>query len=176
MSIIMKIFNKITESCEFPEGWKIEHQIVIQKEPCPNSEDQLRNISKTAFLSKTYESFIVDWLMPYVKPHLDPNQHGGLKGSSVTHYLVKLLHFIHMSLDNQSQKAVILTLLDLSKAYNRGSHRAVIEDLFDMKTPGWLLAILISYLSNRRMRLKFQEVWSDLQPFLQVILKDVIWL
>ena len=46
---VMEIFNKITESCEFPEGWKIEHQIVIQKEPNPSSEDQLRNLPKLHF-------------------------------------------------------------------------------------------------------------------------------
>ena len=50
-----------------------------------------------------------------------------------------------------------MAALDLSKAYNRGDHTKVIEDLFDMHTPGWLLALLFSYLSNRKLVLKYQK-------------------
>ena len=50
-----------------------------------------------------------------------------------------------------------MAALDLSKAYNRGDHTKVLEDLFDMHTPGWLLAILFSYLSNRKLVLKYQK-------------------
>ena len=51
----------------------------------------------------------------------------------------------------------------MSKAFNRMSHQKVIEDLFDMKVPVWLLLILISYLTDRRMNLKFQGVLSALR-------------
>ena len=36
----------------------------------------------------------------------------------------------------------------------------VIEDLYDMHVPGWLLAIICSYLSNRTMILKYQQAVS----------------
>ena len=138
---------------------------MIQKKSNPQSEEELRNLSKTDFLSKTYESFILDWLFPFVEPHLDPNQFGGLKGSSITHHLVRLLHFIHMALDNNvnAPKSVVLALLDIGKAYNRSSHRAIIEDLHSMHAPGWVLAILISYLKDRRMYVKFNEAFSQLK-------------
>ena len=42
------------------------------------------------------------------------------------------------------------------------SHQRVIEDLYDMKVPGWLLLILISYLTDRKMILKFRGVLSAL--------------
>ena len=94
--------------------------------------------------------------MPYIEPFLDPGQCGGLKGSSITHYLVKLLHFIHSYLDKKEPHAVLLALVDLEKAFNRVSHHIVIEDLAAMHVPGWLLKILISYLSNRSMFLQFE--------------------
>ena len=105
-----------------------------------------RVISMTPFLSKVYERILGQWLMPYVDPHLDPGQCGGLTGTSTTHYLIKMLHFIHSNLDKQHH-AVILTLIDLQKAFNRVCHSLVIQGLFDMKVPGWILRILVSYLT-----------------------------
>ena len=80
--------------------------------------------------------------MPIVSPYLDPCQYG-LKGASITHYLVKLLQFIHEYLDMKDPHAVVVALIDLSKAFNRVLHQMVIEDLFDMHVPPWLLLILI---------------------------------
>jgi hypothetical protein len=104
-----------------------------------------------------------DWLLPIVNPYLDPGQCGGLKKSSISHYLIKLLHYMHFNLDRSQPHAVLLACVDMSKAFNRMSHQKVIEDLFDMKVPGWLLLILISYLTDRKMMLKYRGVFSSLR-------------
>jgi hypothetical protein len=41
--------------------------------------------------------------------------------------------------------------VDFRKAFSRVSHNLLVQDLYDMKTPPWLLNIIISYLSNRSM-------------------------
>ena len=125
--------------------------------------EDVRNISGTPFFSKQYESFLSDWLIPFVNPYLDPGQCGGLRKSSISHYLIKLLHFIHFNLDRPDAHAVILAAVDMSKAFNRVSHQIVIEDLFAMKVPGWLLLILISYLKDRKMVMKFTGALSALR-------------
>ena len=51
------IFNSITKSGIYPSKWKIEEQIAIPKINPPENVDDLRNIAKTPFLSKIYESF-----------------------------------------------------------------------------------------------------------------------
>ena len=158
------IFNKITQSSSYPRSWVIEYQTPIPKIPKPETHDDVRNIAKTPFLSKQYESFIFDWLLPFVSPFLDPGQYGGMTGSSITHYLVILLHFIHSNVDKKIRHAVVVAMIDLSKAYNRGSHQQAIQDLYDMHVPGWLLAILVSYLSHRSMTLKYKDAWSSSQP------------
>ena len=150
------IFNKITESGIYPRQWVVEYQLAIPKCYPPMSEDDTRNIAGTAYLSKQYESFIGDWIFPYIEPYIDPGQCGGLKGTSITHYLVKLLHFVHTSLDSKQPHAVIMALVDLEKAFNRVSHQLVIEDLADMHVPGWLLLILISYLTERSMFMRYK--------------------
>ena len=113
-------------------------------------KDELRNIAKTAFCSKVFESFLSDWLLPIVEPYLDPCQYG-LKSASITHYLFQLLKFIHEYLDLRNPHAVVVALVDLSKAFNRVSHQMVIEDLHDIHVPPWLLLILTSYLTKRSM-------------------------
>ena len=98
--------------------------------------------------------------MPILDKYVDPGQCGGLKNTSIQHYLVKLLDFVHRGLDRRTPHAVVLAALDLSKAYNRGDHQKVLEDLFDMQTPNWLIALLFSYLSQRSLVLKYQKTQS----------------
>ena len=150
------IFNKITKTQCFPQQWKIEYGSPIPKVQPPMSEDDLRIISKTPFFSKIYESFVADWLMPVIEPFLDPGQ-CGLKGLSITHYLIKFLHFTHSTLDKRQPHAVLAAYVDLSKAFNRVSHNHLIEDLFDMHCPSWLLKIIASYLSDRSLVLTFNK-------------------
>ena len=97
------------------------------------------------------------WLIPIIQPYLDPDQ-CGLKGLSITHYLIKLLHFIHINVDSKNPQAVLLAMVDIEKAFNSVSHLLVIEDLADMNVPGWLLSILVSYLTERSM----YEIWRSL--------------
>ena len=130
----------------------------------PLTEDDTRNIAGTAFLSKQYESFIADWILPFIDSYIDPGQCGGLKGSFITHYLVKLLNFVHVNLDLKQPHAVLLALVDLEKAFNRVSHQLVIEDLADMHVPGWILLILISYLTNRSMFMRYKGSTSSRRP------------
>ena len=158
---ISRIYNKITQTGQYPRQWVVEYQLPIPKVKPPISENDTRNIASTAFFSKQYEAFIGDWIYPFIEPFIDPGQCGGLKGSSITHYLVRLLHFVHKHLDSKEPHAVLLALIDLEKAFNRVSHQQVIEDLSDMKVPGWLLLIIISYLTERSMFMRYKGAWSS---------------
>ena len=157
---VTTIYNSILRTFEYPRQWVREYQIPLLKCYPPSSEDDLRNIAKTAFFSKNFESFLSDWLMPIVGPYLDPCQYG-LKGASINHYMFKLLKFIHEYLDLKNPHAVVIALIDLSKAFNRVSHQMVIEDLHDMHVPPWLLLILISYLTQRTMVLSYNGATSS---------------
>ena len=92
------IYNKISSSFQYPRQWVKESQFTIPKVFPPSSEDDLRPISRTFFCSKVYEAFLADWLLPVILPYMDPGQYG-MKGSSIVHYLIRFLHFIHSSLD-----------------------------------------------------------------------------
>ena len=115
----------------------------------PQSEEDLRTISK--WLWKVLEHILNEHILPYVDKHLDPGQCGGLKNLSRSHYLVKLMDFVHKALDKKAPHAAVLSVQDLSKAYNRGSHQLVIEDLDAMHLLSWTLSLLCSYLSSRSL-------------------------
>ena len=111
-SPVTVIFNSILKTLEYPRQWVVEYQIPLPKQYPPSSEEELRNIAKTSFNSKCFESFLSDWLMPIVGPFLDPCQYG-LKGASITHYLFKLLQFIYGHLDLKDPHAVVMATVDL---------------------------------------------------------------
>ena len=71
---------------------------------------------------------------------------------------------MHAAWDKRTPHAVLAACVDLSKAFNRVDHSLVIQDLFDMHTPAWLLKILVSYLSNRSMTLKYRGTESPRKP------------
>ena len=78
---ILAVYNKITETKRWPEIWKLEHVTVIPKGPDPQEPAKCRNISCTNFLSKVYESFVLQWSREEVTPKL--NQYmGGTQGLS----------------------------------------------------------------------------------------------
>ena len=101
-----------------------------------------------------------EWLLEVIRPFLDPGQ-CGLKGFSTTHYLIQLLQFVHATLDLKQPHAVLAACIDLSKAFNRVDHSLVIQDLYDMHTPAWLLRIVITYLSDRSMFLTYNGEQSS---------------
>ena len=106
------IFNCITKSGTYPRQWITEYVTPIPKIHPPETEDDLRNISLTADLSKDYENFLSEWLMPYIKRRIDPGQFGGLNGHSTAHYLITLYNFILKNIDTAGiPKAVMVALL-----------------------------------------------------------------
>ena len=139
-----KIFNKIIQSAQWPRQWVVEKTIVLSKskDKLPEWEDDLRTISKTQWLSKVLENIIGDIILATIDKYIVPGQWGGIKKSFLTHYMVRLLNFSQSTLDKTNPHAVVLSVEDLSKAYNRGSHQLVVEDLHSMHLPGWILAII----------------------------------
>ena len=116
-----RIFNNIVQIGKWPMRWKAEQGIALNKvrPRQPESESDLRIISLTPFLSKGFDSIVIDWLIHFVGDKLDRGQYGGIKGSSSSHYLI---HMITYSLYNQDLKepsAVIAAMVDFEKAFNR---------------------------------------------------------
>jgi hypothetical protein len=107
------------------------------------------------------EKFVVEWLMSYIGDQLDPKQFGGLKGNSISHYMIELINFILYNQDYNLPIAVLACAVDFSKAFNRQNHNILITKLSDSGTPGWLLNIVMGFLSNRMVVVRYKGETTD---------------
>ena len=162
---VAAIYRESVNTHSWPESFKKEYHLPINKVPCPQSEDDLRNLGLTPFLSKRLEWFLIQWIWPYISPHIDLDQLGGLPGCSVNHYLIQMIDFIHKNLDNGQKKptAVLTGLVDFSKAFNRIDHNTIVTILSDLNIPTCALRLIMSYLSDRKMCVRFNGAESSEQ-------------
>ena len=161
---IAAIYREVFETHSWPKSFKKEYHLPISKVPIPQSEDDLQNLGLTPFFRKRLEWFLIEWIWPYISPHLDPDQLGGLPGCSVTHYLTQMLDFIQKNLDNTKEPTAVLAgLIDFSKAFNRIDHNVIVTILSDLNVPTCALRLIMSYLSDRRMCVRYDGAVSKEQ-------------
>ena len=87
------------------------------------------------------------------------HQYGGLKGNSISHYLIEFLNFILSYQDRNDHTAVLAVLLKSLNCQNN----LIITKLSDMGVPAWLLRIVISFPSDRKMRVKYKGNLSSVR-------------
>ena len=160
---ISDIIRAALHQHEWPDSFKDEYHLPIKKVPIPITEDDLRGLGLTQFISKRLEMVLINWIWPYIYPHIDPAQLGGVPGCSVVHYLIKMVHFILGKLDSKKPTAVIATLVDFSKAFNRICHNRLLTILADLNIPSCALKLIASYLTNRRMCVRHNGAASGFQ-------------
>ena len=161
---VAAIYRQAIESHEWPQCYKQERHLPIKKKQEAITEDDIRTLGLTAFFSKRLEAFLIRWIWPYILPHLSHDQMGGIPGSSVVHYLTKMLHWILEKLDNNNEPtAVLASLIDFSKGFNRMSPVILITLLSDLNIPTCALRLIFSYLSNRSMVTTFNGAVSSPQ-------------
>ena len=159
-----EILNNIVKSAEWPSHWKCEYVTPIGKVPVPENEDDLRPISLTNFFSKVTEQFIVTWLLEYIEDKIDFRQYGGVKGNSISHYIIEFLNFILAHQESSEPTAILACMIDFSKAFNRQNHNLLITKLCDMSVPGWLLRLVMAFLRNRSMVVRYKGATSSAKP------------
>ena len=103
---------------------------------------------------------MVSWLLEFVGDQLDWGQYGGVKGSSISHYLIDFINFILYNQDLAVPHAVLAAMVDFSKAFNRINHNTIITILSEMGVPGWLLKIVMGFLTGRELIVRYKGGWS----------------
>ena len=162
-SPVHRIITNIFQSAVWPGHWKLEHVVPIGKIPMPETEDDLRPISLTPFFSKVTEQFVVMWLLELIEDKIDFRQYGGLKGNSITHYIIEFINFILSCQESSDQTAVMAWMVDVSKSFNRQNHNLLILKLSDMGVPGCLLKVVIAFLKDRQMLVNYKGKQSSIK-------------
>ena len=155
------INNSLTQSV-YPSIWKQEWVTPVPKVTHPQSLDDLRKISCTSDYSKLYEGYLKEWIMEDIWKNIDTGQYGGLQGIGTEHMIVCLLDRVLRLLDrNNDRSAVIMVGLDWSSAFDRQDPTIAIQKFIQLGVRPSLIPLLASYLTDRKMKVKFNGELSD---------------
>ena len=122
----------------------------------PKDISDLRKISCTSDYSKVFEGFLKDWIMDDIWRNIDVGQFGGQTGLGTEHMVVSFLDRILELLDRHPDRsAVIATCLDWSQAFDRQDPTLAILKFIKIGVRPSLIPLLVNYLSDRKMKVKF---------------------
>ena len=159
---LTNIINACLKQGQYPQLWKYEWVTPVPKVTNPLSPEDLRKISGTSDYSKIFEGFVKGWIIADVYHYFDIGQFGGQTGTGVEHMLVCMLDRILRQLDAHPNKsAVIAASLDWSAAFDRQDPTLAIKKFIQIGVRSSLIPLLISYLSNRQMKVKFNGEESE---------------
>ena len=151
---------------EFANLWKLETVTPVPKVFPPLLCKQLRKISVFMNFSKVTEQILSEYLVADMKANFDKSQFGNQKGTGVQHYLMKLVHTILYTLDNNSKGeilAVIANLYDWRQAFDLQCPKLGLESFIRNGVRPALLPLLQNYFQNRHMVVKWHGQVSSVR-------------
>ena len=95
--------------------------------------------------------------MEYVEHQLDPDQFGGIKCNSISHYMIELTNFILYNQDLKGPQSIIAAFVDVRQGFIRCQHSIFIDILAnEYSVPGWILRILVGYLTGMHLKVRYK--------------------
>ena len=150
------IYNQSLSQGIYPDRWKFEWVTPAPKISEPETISDLRKIACTSDYSKLFEGFLKDWILEDISCNIDIGQFGGQPGIGTEHMLVCFVDRILKLLDtHQDRSAVIASCLDWSAAFDRQDPTIAIQKFIQLGVRASLIPLLVSYLSDRKMQVKF---------------------
>ena len=146
---LAKIFAVSYFSGIFPSIWKIGKVIPVHKKKCRSDPSNYRPITLNPTMSKVFEKIITNKLLEVCSNLnlLSPNQFGFLPGRSVESQLLKCVNDWTLNLENKTRTDILY--LDLTKAFDRISHKLLLHKLRNLGFPQDFLNFITSYLADR---------------------------
>ena len=109
--------------------------------------ENYRSISLLSLASKVFERCMSNTIKDHVFRQINPCQHGFVSRRSCSTQLIEVIEHIGRLLDRGKQVDVIY--LDMSKAFDKVSHKRLLSRLRDFGFGGNILKWFSSYLNNR---------------------------
>ena len=110
------------------------------------------------------ESLLAELIITDMKPLSDPSQYGNLRGVSIQHYLIDMIHRILTALDGNSQGetfAVFASLVDWNNAFPRQCPKLGVESFLQNGVRPAIIPVLVNYFQDREMSVKWHGQRSD---------------
>lgn len=163
--VLHNIVLKCMELGYFPVCWK---EAAVRMIPKPNREDytlpsSYRPISLTSNLSKLLEKIINCHLVHFLESHkvIHKHQYGFRAGRSTSDALQRIIDLSSQSASH-SRKAIVS--FDFKSAFDYAPHSTIIQGLVAHQAPVFLVAIISSYLSQRKVTTMLSDMKIDHKP------------
>jgi Reverse transcriptase (RNA-dependent DNA polymerase)/Endonuclease-reverse transcriptase len=136
--IFVKLFSLCIQHSYFPTAFKQGNLVIIPKSQAASFDTHkaLRPITLLNVMGKLFERILLNRIEPCVSQHLDSSQFGFIKGSSTESVHLQLTNFLESNTHNQYGVAAIK--LDISSAFDRVWHPAVLKNLINYECPSIL--------------------------------------
>ena len=144
------LFSQSLQNGSIPQEWKLANIIPIHKKGDISDVENYRPISLLSVISKVLERCVLRKLRDHLMSLINSTQHSFIPGRLCTTQLVEVLHYIGSILDSGKQTDMIF--MDMSKAFDKVSHTALINKLRKYNIGGSLLQWFTSYLHDRQQR------------------------
>ena len=161
--VLSRLFRLILKTGIYPSSWK---HVLVQ--PVPKKGDRsnpsnYRPIALTSSISKVFENLLNSHFLRHLESHslLSDHQYGFRKARSTGDILSYLTHVWSSSLKNYGETFAIA--LDISKAFDRVWHKALLAKLPSFGFPPSLCNLILSFLSSRSISVRVDGATS--KPF-----------
>lgn len=156
------LINKCFHNGVFPESFKISKVIPLYKKGEKNSLDNYRPISIVPLFGKIIERIMKNRLVDFFEENniLCSSQYGFRKNRSTTKAVLRVLEGVVGSLERGEH--AVLSLCDLSKAFDCVSHDILLQKLEHYGVRGIPLNLIKDYLEERTQCVEWDSKTSKL--------------
>ena len=158
------IFNRSLRDGALPAAWKTSLVVPIYKKGARYEALNYRPISLTSVPCKQMERILCKSIMAYLETNglLNPHQFGFRAGRSTMDQLLLVYDSVSKRTDEGEVTDVIL--FDFSKAFDVVVHELMIEKLISIGIGGTVPRWIVSFLTNRSMRVCVKGNTSQSKP------------
>ncbi|KAI5727368.1 hypothetical protein M8J77_001463 [Diaphorina citri] len=155
------VYNLCLKQGTYPENFKLAIIKPVFKKGNPKLVENYRPISLTTAYSKIFERLIKVRLTKFLDENdiLSSSQYGFREGRSTNDAVMDVAEFAYEAMDGGELSAIVL--MDLSRAFERVDHLVLIKILEDIGVRDRFLGLFKSYLSDRKQKVKIDNILSD---------------
>lgn len=147
------LFNLSLQTSKFPRQWKSSYITPIFKNGDRSNVTNYRGIAMLSSIPKLFESLVYAALRDPISARLSVSQHGFMPKRATTTNLAVFSNYLYTNLVSNKQVDTIYT--DFSKAFDRISHKILIERLSDFCLLPSIVCWICSYLIGRTQSVRF---------------------
>ena len=158
---LANILNQCIETAIWPEALKTAEIVPIYKGGDKLKMGNYRPISLISNVAKVFEKMLHNRIYNFILKNkiLNTKQYGFIKNRGTKDALNEITNRVYENLDRSMP--IIVTFLDLAKAFDTVNHDILLEKLWTYGIRGKPHQLLKDYLNKRKLKVRIGNVTSD---------------